>query len=294
MELRVLKYFLMVAREESITKAAERLHITQPTLSRQMADLEEEMGVPLLDRSGRRIGLTPEGLLLRRRAEEIVSLVDKTEMEVSQAQENLEGTIAVAGGDLAATRDLVRLIQEFQELHPYVDFIYYTEITPYVCECIDHGCVDVGLLVRPFDVTKYNFLPIGEDKPLGVYLRCDDPLAAKEEITPEDLQGKSVIRTVRPDSESHVMTDEDLLAGTKTPVRVTLPNNAAIMVDEGMGCLLAGEGVIPFLDESKICFRPLGPTRQYVRTALAWRRNQPFSRAAQAFIDFLKEKLQKK
>lgn len=119
MEIRVLKYFLMVAREESITKAASRLHITQPTLSRQMADLEADMGVPLLDRSGRKIALTPEGILLRRRAEEIVSLVDKTEMEVSQAAENLEGTISVAGGDLSQARDFVRLIKEFQTRHPW-------------------------------------------------------------------------------------------------------------------------------------------------------------------------------
>ena len=147
MEIRVLKYFLMVAREESITKAAGRLHITQPTLSRQMADLEADMGVPLLDRSGRKIALTPEGILLRRRAEEIVSLVDKTEMEVSQAAENLEGTISVAGGDLSQARDFVRLIKEFQTRHPFVYFRYYTDITPYICECMDQGCVDVGLLV---------------------------------------------------------------------------------------------------------------------------------------------------
>lgn len=136
MEIRVLKYFLMVAREESITKAASRLHITQPTLSRQMADLEADMGVPLLDRSGRKIALTPEGILLRRRAEEIVSLVDKTEMEVSQAAENLEGTISVAGGDLSQARDFVRLIKKFQTLHPLVYFRYYTDITPYICECM--------------------------------------------------------------------------------------------------------------------------------------------------------------
>lgn len=172
MEIRVLKYFLMVAREESITKAASRLHITQPTLSRQMADLEADMGVPLLDRSGRKIALTPEGILLRRRAEEIVSLVDKTEMEVSQAAENLEGTISVAGGDLSQARDFVRLIKEFQTLHPFVCFRYYTDITPYICECMDHGCVDVGLLVQPFDTEKYESLPIGKPSRVGGVYAC--------------------------------------------------------------------------------------------------------------------------
>ena len=120
MELRVLKYFLMVAREESITRAAERLHITQPTLSRQIAGLESEMGVSLIERGGRNISLTPEGILLRRRAEEIINLVDKTEMEVTQPGDILEGTINVAGGDLAAARDFVRLIKDFQYQHPAV------------------------------------------------------------------------------------------------------------------------------------------------------------------------------
>lgn len=222
MELRVLKYFLMVAREESITKAAERLHITQPTLSRQMADLEKEMGVPLLDRSGRRIGLTPEGMLLRRRAEEIISLVDKTEMEVTQAQENLEGTINIAGGDLAATRDFVKLIKEFHELHPHVDFQYYTDITPYICECIDHGCVDIGLLVQPFDVEKYNFLALGEEKAFGVYMRSDDPLAEKDEVTIEDLKGKPLIQTIREDWYAQFSGSSEYLNDTKALIRVTL------------------------------------------------------------------------
>lgn len=194
MEIRVLKYFLMVAREESITKAASRLHITQPTLSRQMADLEADMGVPLLDRSGRKIALTPEGILLRRRAEEIVSLVDKTEMEVSQAAENLEGTISVAGGDLSQARDFVRLIKEFQTLHPLVYFRYYTDITPYICECMDHGCVDVGLLVEPFDREKYESLPIGKPSRMGVYMRADDPLAKKPEVWMQDLEGRPLLR----------------------------------------------------------------------------------------------------
>ena len=293
MELRVLKYFLMVAREESITKAAERLHITQPTLSRQMADLEKEMGVPLLDRSGRRMGLTPEGMLLRRRAEEIISLVDKTEMEVTQAQENLEGTINIAGGDLAATRDFVKLIKEFHELHPHVDFQYYTDITPYICECIDHGCVDIGLLVQPFDVEKYNFLALGEEKAFGVYMRSDEPLAEKDEVNIEDLKGKPLIQTIREDWYAQFSGSSEYLEGTKALIRVTLPNNAAIMVDEGIGYFLASDGIIPFLDERRICFRPLSPGRQYAKTALAWRRNQPFSRAAQAFLDFLKERLEK-
>lgn len=291
MEIRVLKYFLMVAREESITKAASRLHITQPTLSRQMADLEADMGVSLLDRSGRKIALTPEGVLLRRRAEEIVSLVDKTEMEVSQAAENLEGTISVAGGDLSQARDFVRLIKEFQTLHPFVCFRYYTDITPYICECMDHGCVDVGLLVQTFDREKYESRPIGKPSRMGVYMRADDPLAKKPEVWMQDLEGRPLLQGLRPDLDAMLFarhTDPD---SHPAMIESDLPTNLAIMVDEGMGYFIAGEGVLPFLDEHRICFRPIGDKAQYIYTFLAWRRNQPFSRVTKTFIEFLKEKL---
>lgn len=291
MELRVLKYFLMVAREESITKAASRLHITQPTLSRQMADLEADMGVPLLDRSGRKIALTPEGILLRRRAEEIVSLVDKTEMEVSQAAENLEGTISVAGGDLAQARDFIRLIKEFQTLHPYVYFRYYTDITPYICECMDHGCVDVGLLVQPFNREKYESLPIGKPSRMGVYMRADDPLAQKPEVSMQDLEGCNLLQGLRPDLDAMLFAEHTGQERHPATIESDLPTNLAIMVDEGMGYFIAGEGVLPFLDEHRICFRPIGGKPQYIHTFLAWRRNQPFSRVTKAFIEFLKEKL---
>ena len=256
-----------------------------------MADLEADMGVPLLDRSGRKIALTPEGILLRRRAEEIVSLVDKTEMEVSQAAENLEGTISVAGGDLSQARDFVRLIKEFQTLHPFVYFRYYTDITPYICECMDHGCVDVGLLVQPFDTEKYESLPIGKPSRMGVYMRADDPLAKKPEVWMQDLEGRPLLQGLRPDLDAMLFarhTDQD---SHPAMIECDLPMNRAIMVDEGMGYFIAGEGVLPFLDEHRICFRPIGEKPQYIYTFLAWRRNQPFSRVTKTFIEFLKEKL---
>ena len=292
MELRVLKYFLMVAREESITRAAERLHITQPTLSRQIAGLESEMGVSLIERGGRNISLTPEGILLRRRAEEIINLVDKTEMEVTQPGDILEGTINVAGGDLAAARDFVRLIKDFQYQHPGVHFKYYTDITPYICDYMSHGCVDVGLLVQPFDTEKFEFLPIGKPMRMGVYMKADDPLAKKKTIEPSDLQGKSLIKPFRDDINAMELCYEaSEIWDNSVPIKVDLPNNAAVMVDEGLGYFLSSEGLIPFLDESRICFRPLAKEKQLIHTVLAWRRNQPFSRVTTAFISFLKEQL---
>lgn len=294
MEFRVLKYFLMVAREESITKAAERLHITQPTLSRQMAELEADMGVSLLVRGGRKIGLTPEGVLLRRRAEEIIFLVDKTEMEISESQEHLEGTITVGSGDLSANRGFIRLIKKFQERHPEVKFTYFSAITDELCERMNRGLIDVSLLVKPFDVEKYDYISFGEKEPFGVFLRPDDPLAQKESICLEDLKGKPIIMTTRKDLTNYFLGSEQSLAAFKIDVTVNLPNNAMLMVEEGMGYFMSYRGVMPHLDESRVCFRPFSSPKKYSTTALAWRRNQPFSRAAAAFITYLKEELEEK
>lgn len=293
MEFRVLKYFLMVAREESITKAAERLHITQPTLSRQMAELEADMGVPLLVRGGRKIGLTPEGVLLRRRAEEILFLVDKTEMEISESQEHLEGTITVGGGDLSATKGFIQLIKKFQHKHPQVKFTYFSAITTDLCERMDRGLTDVALLVKPFNVEKYDYISFGEKEPFGVFLRPDDPLAQKETICLEELKGKPVIMTTRKDLTNYFLGAEQSMVDFKIEVTVNLPNNAMLMVEEGMGYFMGCRGIIPYLDEKRICFRPFASPQKYSATALAWRRNQPFSRAASAFISFLKEELEK-
>lgn len=184
-------------------------------------------------------------------------------MEVSQAAENLEGTISVAGGDLSQARDFVRLIKEFQTLHPLVYFRYYTDITPYICECMDHGCVDVGLLVEPFDREKYESLPIGKPSRMGVYMRADDPLAKKPEVWMQDLEGRPLLRGLRADLDAMLFarhTDQD---SHPAMIESDLPTNLAIMVDEGMGYFISGEGVLPFLDERRICFRPIGEKPQY-------------------------------
>ena len=158
MEIRVLRYFLTVVREESITRAAEALHITQPTLSRQLAQLEEEMGVKLFLRGTRKIVLTNEGLLLRRRAEEILELVDKTERELLEQDENLEGTVSIGCGDLAAVQLLPELFRAFHERYPAVCFDLYTATADLVKDRMDRGLTDVGLLLEPISIEKYDFL----------------------------------------------------------------------------------------------------------------------------------------
>ncbi len=291
MEIRVLKYFLMIAREESITKAAERLHITQPTLSRQIAQMEEEVGVKLLDRSGRRVTLTPAGLLLRRRAEEMLALLDKTAQELSESEGELEGILHVAGGDLGATADFVALLKEFRELHPLVDIEYFSGISTDIIERMDRGLTDVGLLVNSYNFEKYEYLPIGWPRRNGMFLPAADPLTEKETLTPKDLEGQTIFLTGRKNLNSEFRSwAGDSYKKYDLGINVTLPNNKVVMLQAGMGCFLASEGVLSCLDESQIVWRPLEPVTE-IHTFLAWRRNQPFSPVASEFIRFIKGKL---
>ncbi len=158
MEIRVLRYFLTVVREESITKAAEVLHITQPTLSRQLAQMEDEIGVKLFDRGTRKIKLTNEGILLRRRAEEILQLVDKTEKELIEQEEQVEGKISIGCGEIAAVQILPSLIKAFREKYPRVTFDIFTATADLVKEQMEKGLLDIGLLLEPVDMEKYDFI----------------------------------------------------------------------------------------------------------------------------------------
>ena len=158
MEIRVLRYFLTVVREEGISRAAEVLHITQPTLSRQMAQMEEELGVTLFHRGTRKITLTNEGVLLRRRAEEILSLVDKTEQELAEQEENIEGTVSIGCGDVAAVEGLPDLIRGFREKYPAVKFDIFTSTADYVRDFMERGLMDVGLLLEPIDMERFEFI----------------------------------------------------------------------------------------------------------------------------------------
>ena len=186
MEIRVLRYFLTVVREENITRAAEVLHITQPTLSRQLAQLETQMGVKLFLRGTRKIVLTDEGLLLRRRAEEILELVDKTEHELTGQDGKIEGTVSIGCGDLKAVEELAELIRTFHEQYPLVTFDLYTASADYVRDRMDRGLTDIGLLLEPVDLGKYDYIRMAGEERCVVTMHPDAPLAKKEYITPQD------------------------------------------------------------------------------------------------------------
>lgn len=288
MEIRVLRYFLTVVREESITKAAEVLHITQPTLSRQLAQLEEEMGVKLFHRGTRKISLTNEGILLRRRAEEITELVDKTERELSVQEEMIEGTISIGCGEVSSVSLLPELFRSFHEIYPLVNYDLFTGNADLVKERMEAGLIDIGLLLEPIDIDKYDFIRLEKKERWIVLMRPDDPLAEKEAVTPKDLAKLPIIMARRSSVQNELANwFGPYFKHLNILFKSNLPTNGAIMVENGLGYSLIIEGGVPFWDKSRLVSRPLSPELT-ATCVLAWKRQQPFSPAATKFIEHMK------
>ena len=286
MEIRVLKYFLMVAREENITKAANLLHLTQPTLSRQLMQLEEELGVTLFRRSKHRIILTEDGMLLRRRAEEIVSLAEKTKDDFRHKQDHLAGTIAVGSGELQSSRFLTRLIAAFQKENPLVFFRIYSGNSDNIKERIERGLLDIGLLQEPVDIAKYHFARTPVHEQWGVLVRADSALAEKGSVKPDDL---AVVPPILPDREN-VQNDLPNWFGRyaeKLHITATgnLLYNLAFLARDSGSCVLTLNLDCHY---EGLRFVPLAPELKS-GTVLVWKKAQTFSPAATAFIAYSKE-----
>ena len=287
MEIRVLRYFLAVVREESITKAAEALHITQPTLSRQLSQMEDEVGVRLFDRGTCKITLTNEGILLRRRAEEILQLVDTTERELVEQDEQVEGKISIGCGEIAAVRMLPELIRTFREKYTRVSFDIFTATADLVKEQMDKGLLDIGLLLEPVDMEKYDFIRLDMKENWVVLMRPDDPLAEKKYVTAEDLFPLPLILPRRLNVQSELASwFGDHYGNINVAFTSNLCTNSAVMVGAGLAYSLVIEGAVLW-DQSKITYRPLFPALT-ATSVLAWKRGQPFSPAATKFINQIK------
>lgn len=204
MELRVLHYFLAIAREENFTRAAEQLHVTQPTLSRQIADLEQELGVKLFIRSNHNIVLTEDGMILKRRAQEILSLADKTKRDFLYKDENLEGVVSIGSGEFLSTRILTDCIAQFREKHPLVRFEIYSGNAGNIRDRIESGLLDVGLMSEPIDIRKYDFITMPVKEQWGALVSNNSPLAEKEFLRPLDLVDIPLISAVGEFMESNV------------------------------------------------------------------------------------------
>lgn len=288
MEIRVLRYFLTVVREESITKAADVLHITQPTLSRQLAQMEETLGVQLFIRGTRKIALTSEGMLMRRRAEEILELVDKTERELVEQEEQIEGVVAIGCGDLKAVHILPELIRSFHEKYPKVTFELYTATADHVKDRMDHGLTDIGLLLEPINMDKYDFIRLNEKETWVVAMHPDDPLAEKEYVTADELVKLPLILPHRLNVRSELASwFGDSYEKLNVLFKSNLPANSSIMVHNHLAYALIVSGSAELWDKEKITCRPLYPELTATST-LAWKRHQPFGRAAEKFIEHIK------
>lgn len=288
MEIRVLRYFLTVVREESITKAAEMLHITQPTLSRQLAQLEEETGVKLFNRGSRKITLTSEGILLRRRAEEIIELVDKTSHDLLKQENELKGKITIGYGELKSVQTLSKLCKMFHEKYPQVTFEVYTATADAVKERMDRGLIDIGLLLEPVSMEKYDYIRMPIKEEWCVLMRPDDPLAEKSSITANDLESQPLILPQRLNVQSELANwFGNSFEKINLVISGNLSTNSAIMTMNGLGYALVINGSTSLWDSTKLISKPLSPILTST-TVLAWKHGQPFSPAVEKFIHHLK------
>ena len=287
-ETRLLHYFLTVTRERNITNAAKVLHITQPTLSRQMTLLEEQLGVKLFVRDSRPLALTDEGFLLRRRAEEILELVEKTEAEVSAQEEQVEGSVSIGCGELASTKLLMEMVAGFSEQFPRVTFDVYTANADRIKHRMDNGLTDVGLLLEPVEMERYEFIRMPVRERWVAMMPSGVPLARRKYVTARDLDDIPVIMPSRQKVHDEVASwfgddyEKLRLIGTSN-----LSTNAALMVQAGMGYALAVEGSMPFLEQSNIRMIPLYPELT-ATSVLAWKRGQPISTAVSRFLAYIK------
>lgn len=288
MELRVLRYFLMVAREENITKAAHALHVTQPTLSRQMAQLEEELGVKLFNRKSHNIELTEEGVLLRRRAQEMMQLSEIIKDELSGVGEELSGKVAIGAGELKSMDQLADIIAEFHEEYPKVEFELYSGNVQGIKFQMDQGLLDLGLLIEPVEIEKYDFLRMTQSERWGVLIPDNNKLAKLSAITAVDLKDQPLIV-----SKSSSMRSElkswfgDFGQELNIVNTYNLLYNSAMLMRKKIGLGLSLELHSQY---EGLTFIPLEPELK-LTSVLVWKSNQVFSPATTKFIDFSKKYL---
>ena len=290
MELRLMQYFLTVAREENITRAAELLHITQPTLSRQLTELEEELGERLFERGKRRTVLTDAGMRFRRRAEQMVELAELTRQEFGGPEPELAGVITIGSAETAAAQVFPEIMKQFCPRHPKVHFEFLSGNADQITERLERGLIDIGLLMEPVPLDRYDFIRLPYVERWGVLMRRDDPMAEREYITAADLDGAPIITSKR-------AYDRGALTGwfgeeyKKLTVFVfstyNLLGNAAMLATHGLGYVAAIEGAASLYTGEHLCFRPFYPDVTCT-AVLVWQKDQRFSPATTKFLEAAK------
>lgn len=292
MEIQQMKYFLAVAREESISKAAQFLFITQPSLTRQIQNMEREVGSPLFIRGSRKLTLTDTGKLLRKRAEEILSLYEKTEAELLRPSAPAGGDVFIGGGETYAMSYLASVAKELREKNPNIRFHLFSGDIVDVTERLDKGLLDFGLLIEPADLTKYDYIRLPVKDTWGVLLRRDHPLAQREFVTADDLRNMDLIISKHALNRSNVM---EWLGGNGIPevcMTYNLLYNAVFFAKQGIGGIICLDKLINPTEESGLRFLPFAPKLES-SLSVAWKKYQVFSKAAQLFLEILKERVKK-
>lgn len=285
MELRVLQYFLAVTREQSISGAAESLHLSQPTLSRQLKDMEEELGKQLMIRGNRKITLTEEGMILRKRAEEILELVQKTEHEITVSDDIIGGDVYIGAGETDAVRLLAKTGKRLQLEYPDIHYHISSGDSTDVLDSLDKGLIDFGLLFDPVDTSKYEHLEFQIKDTYGILMRKDSPLADKTCISPKDMWDKPLIFN-RNTRDGGLLTSwlGKNLSELNVAATYNLLFNASLMVDEGLGYAFALDKIINTTGNSNLCFVPCKPGLS-VGMNLIWKKYQVFPKAAKKFLE---------
>ena len=293
MDIRVLKYFLAVAREESFSKAAEALYISQPTLSRQIRDMEEELGVALLVRTNRNVRLTQEGMRLRKRAQEIVALLDKTKEEFALREAEIAGDIYIGSGETQLIRPIAQIAVRLREACPEIHYHLYSGNADTIAERLDKGLLDFGIMLDPGDIHHYERLQIPGRDVWGLLMRKDHPLTKKKTLQVKDLYHVPLLisaqtigaHSLPPWLSGH--TESLDIIGT-----YNLLFNAAVMVEHGLGCAVCLDHLADVTEHSGLCFRPFSP-RQESSLYLVWKRYQLFSPPAEAFLRMAQAEFQR-
>lgn len=287
MEIRVLRYFLEVAREGSITHAAQRLHISQPTLSKQLKDLEAELGKKLFIRSSFSVHLTDEGMLLRKRAEDILDMVDKTTDEFKALNEITGGDIRIGCAESDGIKHLARRIKVLQESYPRIRVHLYSGDTDDLAERLDRGLLDFVVISQEVDLAKYNYLKMPAVDTWGVIMRKDSPLAAKETVQMEELLSLPIITSRQGIREDLPKWFTEKLDQLNIVATFNLAYNAGILAREGLGYVVTFDKIINTGADSELCFRPLVP-RLETPMYLIWKKYQVFTPVAELLLNEMK------
>ncbi len=288
MEIRTLRYFLEVAREGNITHAAQRLYISQPTLSKQMKELEKELGKKLFVRGNYNVRLTDEGMLLRKRAEDILDMVDKTEKEFKAMGEMMGGDVRIGCAESDGIKHLAQRVKVIQERYPAIRFHLYSGDTDDLSERLDRGLFDFAVIAQTVDLSKYNYLEFPDSDTWGVVMRKDAPLAQKERVCIDDLLDLPLIV-----SRQGLREDIPKLFGEKVDrlnvkATINLTFNGSVLAREGVGYVLTFEKLVDISEESALCFRPLTPTLE-TKLFFIWKKYQLFTPAAELFLTEMRE-----